>query len=108
MKGVNWLTVVGDHLLAELGGVDVVCDRLGKLDERFMVHRYEGGVVIQAGERPVLGDAERGSWPELYVKLSKFLKPIRISRHCPFQYAGDGERFDLESSQAWLRRFDDK
>ncbi|HSN98785.1 MAG TPA: type VI immunity family protein [Candidatus Nanopelagicales bacterium] len=108
IKGVNWLTVVGDHLLAELGGADVVTDRLRKLDERFMVHRYEGGVVIQAGERPVLGDAERGSWPELYVKLSKFLKPIRISEHRPFQYAGDGERFDLERSQAWLRRFDDR
>ena len=108
IKGVNWMTVVGDHLLAELGGVDSVCARIVEIDARFIVHRYEGGVVIQAGERPVLGDAERGSWPELYVKLSKFLKPIRISEHRPFQYAGDGERFDLERSQAWLRRFDDR
>ncbi|HSN99590.1 MAG TPA: type VI immunity family protein, partial [Candidatus Nanopelagicales bacterium] len=108
IKGVNWLTVIGDDLLAELGGADVVTARLAELDARFIVHRYEGGVLIQAGERPVLGDAARGSWPELYVKLSKFLKPIRISKHGWFGYDGPGERFTLERSEAWLRRFDDR
>jgi hypothetical protein len=108
IKGVNWLTVVGDRWLAEMGGVNAVEADLAALDGRFIVHRFEGGIMIQAGTRPQLGDAERNVWPELYVKLAKYLKPIRITRHRPFQFSGPGLRFDLERSRAWLRRFDDR
>ena len=106
IKGVNWLTVISDRWLAELGGADVVAGRVTALDPRFIIHRFDGGLMIQAGPRPTLGDAERGVWPELYVKLAKYLKPIRITQTCPFQYGGPGERFDRERSEAWLRRFD--
>jgi Protein of unknown function (DUF3396) len=108
IKGVNWLTVIADRWLAELGGVEKVQADLAALDAHYIVHRFGGGVMIQAGPRPQLGDAEENRWPELYVKLSKYLKPIRITRHRPFQYAGPGLRFDLDRSKAWLRRFDDR
>jgi Protein of unknown function (DUF3396) len=108
LKGVNWLTVVGDRWIEEMGRIRKVETDLAELDSRYVIQRFEGGVVIQAGERPQLGNAERGRWPELYVKLSKYLKPIRITRHCPFQYDGPGVRFDLERSKGWLRRFDDR
>ncbi|WP_437329053.1 hypothetical protein [Sorangium sp. So ce381] len=57
---------------------------------------------------PQLGDAGRNVWPELFVKLSTYLKPIGITEHRPFEYGGIGPRFDLERSQAWLRRFHDR
>lgn len=108
VKGADWLTIIGDRFLAEMGGRDAFCAGLTALDARFSVVTYDGGLIIQAGPRPDLGDVERGAWPELYVKLSKYLKPIRISQHRPFQYEGPGERFDLARSEAWLRRFDDR
>jgi hypothetical protein len=108
IKGVNWLTVVGDRWLAKLGGTDAVHADLAALDRRFLVHRFDGGVMIQAGPRPELGDAESNDWPELYVKLSKYMEPIRIKRHRPFQHVDPGFGFDKERSEAWLRRFDDR
>jgi hypothetical protein len=108
IKGGNWLTALSDHYLAELGGADKVEADLKALDSRFLIHRYDGGVVIQAGPRPQLGDAERNLWPALYVKLAKFLKPIRVTHHNAFQHDGPGLRFDKERSEAWLRRFDDR
>jgi len=108
IKGVNWLTVISDRWLAELGGADVVAARVTALDPRFIIHRFDGGVMIQAGPRPDLGDAEQGLWPELYVKLAKYLKPIRITMTGSFGYGGPGVRFDREHAQAWLRRFDQR
>ncbi|AUX20696.1 hypothetical protein SOCEGT47_011690 [Sorangium cellulosum] len=108
IKGVNWLTVLGERWVEEMGGADKIEADLSSLDRSFAVVRFDRGVMIQAGPRPQLGDAERNIWPELYVKLSKYLKPIRITRHRPFQTGGAGPRFDLERSQAWLRRFDDR
>jgi len=108
IKGVNWLTVVGDRYLPELGGADKVEADLAALDSQFVVLRYEGGMLIQAGPRPQLGDATRGIWPTLYVKLARYLKPIRVTNHNPFQVGTDVVPFDKPNSEAWLRRFDDK
>lgn len=108
IKGVNWLTVVGDRYLAELGGAEEVAAAVEALDARFVVHRYEGGMMIQAGPRPQLGDARQGVWPELYVKLAKLLKPIRIVHTNPFHRGGPAILFTKEESEAWLRRFDDR
>ena len=108
IKGGSWLTVLCDRYAAELGGADEIEADLKALDSRFLVHRYDGGLLIQAGPRPQLGDTARDLWPTLYVKLAKYLKPIRIMEHRPFHRDGPGERFDLERSEAWLRRFDDR
>jgi hypothetical protein len=110
IKGVNWLTVVADRYLDELGGAARVEADVRALDSRFIVHGWGGGLMIQAGERPELGDAERDRWPELYVKLAKYLKPLRITQHRPFGHAGPGPRFGNDSKEAlaWLRRFDDR
>jgi hypothetical protein len=79
------------------------------LDSRFIVHRFPGGVMIQAGSRPDLGDAERDLWPDLYVKLAKELKPVQVSSHGPMQISGPGLRMDgAARTKAWLRRFDDR
>lgn len=110
IKGVNWLTVLEDRWLAELGGAEEVTAHVTALDGRFIVHRFDGRLMIQAGDRPQLGDVERGAWPELYVKLAKYVKPIRITRHRPFGHAGSGPRFgnEKEEGEAWLRRFDER
>jgi hypothetical protein len=105
IKGVNWLTVLEDRWLAELGGAEAVIAHVTALDGRFVIHRFDGSLMIQAGKRPQLGDTERGVWPEFYVKLAKCLKPIRITQHPPFGYAGPGLRFGNRTGETepWLR-----
>lgn len=108
IKGVNWLTVIGDRYLPELGGAEKVMSDLAALDSGFKVYPYDGGLIIQAGTRPQLGDGRIGRRPALYVKLARYLKPIRVTRHPAFQRGGPDIEFDQERSEAWLRRFDDR
>lgn len=97
-----------DCYLPELGGAEKVMTDLAALDSGFKVYLYDGGLIIQAGPRPQLGDGRRNRWPALYVKLAKYLKPIRVTKHPPFQIGGPDIEFDQERSEAWLRRFDDR
>lgn len=110
IKGVNWLTVVGDRLLDRLGGADAVRSELAALDSGFAISRYDGGIMIRAGDRPDLGDAVAGDWPVLYVKLAKYLKPLRVVSHPGYHRPShEGlDVFDDERTQAWLRRFEDR
>lgn len=109
IKGGNWLTTLHDRFVEELGGKDKVESDLVALDPGFAVHRYDGGMVIQAGAHPELGDAVKGIWPTRYVKLAKYLRPLRVTEHNAFQHHRAGEeRFDKARSEAWLRRFDDR
>ena len=102
IKGVNWLTILGNRWLAELGGITAIKE---KLSSEFVFHAFPGGVVIQAGSRPQMGDRTKNCLPELYVQLNAVLKPVRIKLHYAFHHAGEG-RFDLNTSEKWLSRFD--
>ncbi|AKT37889.1 type VI immunity family protein [Chondromyces crocatus] len=108
IKGVNWLTAISDVWLDELGGAAAVAADLRDLDPRYILHRYDGGLLIQAGDRPALGDTERDAWPDLYVKLARYLKPIRITRHSAFGSGGRGWAFGPQEVRAWLARFDER
>jgi Protein of unknown function (DUF3396) len=107
IKGVNWLTLLGDHWLQEIGGLDYLKIRLG---DDFKLTAYDGGVMIQAGPKPQIGDVTTNRWPQHYVTLARVLKPIQIKEHYGF-HTGDGRgsiRMDSEASEAWLFRFDGK
>ena len=103
IKGVNWLTILGDRWLAEVGGVVAL---RAKLSADFVFHEFPGGIVIQAGSRPQMGDSAKNRLPELYVQLNAVLKPIRIKSHYAFHHAGEGQRLNLSASEKWLSRFD--
>ncbi|MFS8065457.1 MAG: type VI immunity family protein [Byssovorax sp.] len=107
IKGVNWLTILGDHWVQTIGGLDYLRIRLG---DDFKLTPYEGGLMIQAGPRPQIGDADANRWPQHYVTLAKVLKPIQIKDHYPFHF-GDSRgpaRMDYQASKAWIYRFDGK
>lgn len=108
IKGVNWITILGTPWVEEMGGMAVLSTEIPALDGGFSVFPYGCGLLVRAGDMPQLGDADRDIWPELYIKLSKYLRPIRISQHGPFHYDNGGVRFDRQRSEAWLRRFDDR
>jgi len=103
IKGVNWLTVLGDQWIAALGGLPSLKTELGP---DYPLSPYPGGVIIQAGPKPEIGDATKGAIPQFYARLSTVLKPIRITKHRMFHHGGPGRRFDRNASEAWLARFD--
>jgi hypothetical protein len=104
IKGVNWLTILGERWIREMGGLVALRERL---DESFGFYSYDGGLIIQAGPKPQIGDAKANRWPKHYVALARVLKKIQIKEHRPFHFAGPG-KMDHEASLAWLFRFDGK
>jgi hypothetical protein len=104
IKGVNWLTVLGDRWVESLGGLKQIS---AQLDDSFGFYPYEGGVIIQAGSKPQIGDVQADLWPEHYIKLAKVLKKVQIKDHYDFHFGGPN-RMDHELTMKWLFRFDNK
>ena len=100
IKGVNWLTILGDDEIARFGGTDTL---KGALPSTATVHAYDGGVMIQASPMPQIGDRNRQVDVDDYRKVAVALKPIRISTHSAV-HGGDG--LDRERFEGWLARFD--
>ena len=104
IKCVNWLTVLSDALVGELGGRDKM---RAALEPVCKLHAYPGGVVIQAGACPQIGDTGRDDVPEAYRLVARYTKSIRFEG-----YDHDGlfrvpqGLDDREEALAWIRRFD--
>jgi hypothetical protein len=99
IKGVNWLTCLEERWLKELGGIGELRQRLG---DEFIFHEYDGGIVIQAGPYPEVGDRNRQIAVNLYGKLSHVLGAIRVEYPVPIL------GFDATSTAEWFHRFDEK
>jgi hypothetical protein len=105
IKGVNWLTALSDEALAPIGGRSAL---LAQLDENFRIMEYDGGVLIQSGPMPQLGDANRQHAPRYYRQLSQIVKPLRMRfpEGHSFIRPGGG-RSGAEATNEWLARFDE-
>ncbi len=104
IKCINWLTVLCDDLVAELGGVERMRHALAPA---CTIHGYAGGVMIQAGEEPRLGDSQRGDVPEPYRMVARYTKPVRFENYVKyglFRVANGLDR--VAETLAWIRRFD--
>jgi hypothetical protein len=101
IKGGNWLTVLSTEMVSKLGTIDRLS---AALDERFVLTEYDGGLMIQAGPAPELGDSNRQLRTPNYTNLAKILKPIRTMTHGAIHGMGG---FDRERFEAWLARFDE-
>jgi hypothetical protein len=97
IKGVNWLTVLGERWLEKLGGLGSLERHLES--DAFTLLEFSGGVVIQAGGEPELGDVNRRLKPERYRALGRVTQPLLVREL-------HGLRgFDAESAREWLARF---
>ncbi|ECG1192924.1 DUF3396 domain-containing protein [Salmonella bongori] len=103
IKGVNWLTILGDTLVAELGGVETLTCAL---EPECRIHPYRGGIIIIAGPVPQTGDLYTGFTPQRYKKVAAVTRPIRFDNYRrPFLSLP--EQFDsMEATLKWVRRFD--
>lgn len=102
LKGANWLTAVGDALVTELGGDAAFAARLPAGAE---LHRYSGGVVVQLGPAPQIGDTARGLVPASYAALSRVLRPVRVEPARRWGVSAESG-YDREGTRALLARFD--
>jgi hypothetical protein len=103
IKCVNWLTVLCDALVEELGGRDKM---RATLEPVCKVHDYPGGVVIQAGATPQIGDTWRDEVPEAYRLVARYTKAIRFEAYREGLFRVPQGLDDNEETLAWIRRFD--
>lgn len=105
VKGVNWLTVLGQDFVDLLGGESSLRHAFsGRGDVEFVP--YSKGLIIRAGEYPELGKLEDGL-PSAYVAVNNIVKRIRIpnpDQLHPYSPYGDG--FEEDSTARWYARFD--
>ncbi|WP_437994398.1 DUF3396 domain-containing protein [Sorangium sp. So ce145] len=100
IKGVNWLTILGERWLAALGGASALGQALGGTAE---LRELQGGALVMAGPHPELGDTNRALYPVSYGPVSRALKPIRVKTHPRVHSMGP---FGKEEFEAWLARLD--
>ncbi|HKO51795.1 MAG TPA: type VI immunity family protein [Polyangiaceae bacterium] len=103
IKGVNWLTVLGDEWIAELGGGAAIQP---KLDSQIGVFPYRGGVVLQAGASPTLDDRNPSASLAPYRRVGAALAPVRIKGGMMMRVDSGSPGFDLEEAERWLSRFE--
>jgi hypothetical protein len=99
MKGVHWMTFLGQPVLGELGGVAGLRARLHFGGTT--VQEMEGErAVVTLGEWPEAGDVEKGQTLSAYRELAQVLEPWLYTSPEPFWYRGT-----LEEMRRWERRF---
>jgi hypothetical protein len=107
IKCVNWLTVLGEALLEDLGGVDVLEPALKPAG--CTLYPYPGGVVIQAGEAPRLGAIEVPGASELldpYRKVAFLTKRVRFMDYKSSLFRVDPPLNGPDEARKWVSRFD--
>ncbi|XKM13594.1 DUF3396 domain-containing protein [Orbaceae bacterium ac157xtp] len=103
IKGVNWLTVLSDPIVAELGGIAAI---QAQLTEECQIKTYKGGIIIIAGSEPQLGDRTINFIPTHYQAVAKATRPVRFEDY-QRAFIELPESFDRATeSMKWIRRFD--
>jgi hypothetical protein len=103
IKRINWLTLLGETLAGELGGIDGLTERFA--DPGIGVQVLPHGVLIAAGRSPGVGDVNRNDQLPLYHAVGRALAAIRSRQHPPF-LSSAREPIDDELSAEWLAHFD--
>ena len=106
IKGINWLTILGQPFVERMGGIDALHNKTTPYG--LTVKTIGENTIIQAGELPDLCDAEDLPMNPYYVAVNHILEPIRKdsigSLHTGDMF-GRPVMGDAASDQ-WLHRFD--
>lgn len=103
IKGVNWLTILGSEVLQELGGIE---SARAALEPDCILHEYDGGVVIQAGPVPQLGNSYHNLIPQRYRKVAQFTRPVRFEDYRSSLFRVFPPLDGPTEAVSWVRRFD--
>jgi hypothetical protein len=99
LRGIAWLTFLGQPVLGELGGVGGLRSRLRS--QATTVQELEGDrAVVTLGPWPEAGNTEQGQALPAYRELARVLEPWLYQ-----QQALGGPDFTPEDTLRWERRF---
>ncbi|MER0240396.1 type VI immunity family protein [Fulvimarina sp. MAC8] len=102
---VNWLTGINEAMLDRVGGYKAA---RSILPAEVLIHRFDGGVVFQAGEKPRLGDHNVGDLPTAYRAVNRLLVPLRYPDWQSLRYVRAPEPVGAQqATSAWISRFDE-
>jgi len=96
IKTVQWLTFLGAPVMQRMGREPAI---VKTLNASCTAVEVGGGVLIQAGSRPTLGDEKRSSDVSALRSVGRALSAVRLTNHGPIFGTRD------ETGQ-WLARFD--
>lgn len=102
IKGVNWLTMLCADFVDRLGGQDRLRNSLIKAVDLVSV---QGGLILKAGQSPVICDLNKGNKLPSYQSVYKAVKVMQIptiDRYGSFDLPGDAS----SKTDAWLQRYE--
>ena len=99
LMGVSWITLLGPKALAQVGGLDLLKERLNSPIEVQPLACKGGGALIVAGPRPLIGDMSIGDDLPLYKQVGHAVRDARFPK--PFYGAG----LDNPVANEWFLRF---
>lgn len=106
IKNVAWLTLVGSGLLEKIGGLEYLHDNVSN---SLILTDTAHGVVIQAGEKPILGDVNRCEDMSALIDAYKLVGPLQAgieTLFAPFELPGTAD--EVDATERWLFRFAEK
>jgi hypothetical protein len=74
----DWLIALSDPFVAKLGGVEAIAQKMHPLPYQ----AYDGGIALQAGAAPGLGEKTGRSLPD-YMHLARVIEPVRAKPLAP-------------------------
>jgi Protein of unknown function (DUF3396) len=104
IKGVNWLTFVHPTFVERLGGRSTVGSALDLPSVKLV--DLPSGILIQAGDEPVIGDTNRGLTCPTYHAVGRVLAKVRDRDYPPFIGNESGSYVCADRTAEWLGRFD--
>jgi hypothetical protein len=99
VKRANCLNLVSGDAVEALGGPEHVRERL-QSDASIRVTAMQGGLAVQAGDAPQIGDGERDAL-RAYRNVARVLRPVRIE-----EIDGLGASFMAKATNEWLNALD--
>jgi hypothetical protein len=99
----NWLTILADDLVEELGGPTELGTAAGPDCE---LHTYPGGMILQAGPYPQPGDSNQGIMLKNYQRVARATAPIRFEDYNVGFMVVPPTLDALEETLSWVKRFD--
>jgi hypothetical protein len=103
IKSINWLTVINSEIADQLGSPDVLADKLGS---ECPIHAIPNGIIIQAGDAPLLGHTASDASFGAYRCVTKTLKPVRFCAYRRGLFVLPEPYRNIEETERWLGRFD--